>query len=94
MVGAVAGMLLAPTLYLSPSMMMGVLLFGFAAAVLGGLDSPVGAIVGGLVLGVTQNLAGTYIGSDIDIAVAFLAIILVLVVRPTGLFGKRAIESD
>ena len=94
MVGAVAGMLLAPTLYLSPSMMMGVLLFGFAAAVLGGLDSPLGAIVGGLVLGVTQNLAGTYIGSDIDIAVAFLAIILVLVVRPTGLFGKRAIGSD
>jgi branched-chain amino acid transport system permease protein len=50
--------------------------------------------VGGLVLGVTQNLAGTYIGSDIDIAVAFLAIILVLIARPTGLFGKRAIESD
>jgi branched-chain amino acid transport system permease protein len=94
MVGAVAGMLLAPTLYLSTSMMMGVLLFGFAAAVLGGLDSPLGAIVGGLVLGVTQNLAGTYIGSDIDIAVAFLAIIGVLVVRPTGLFGKRAIGSD
>jgi branched-chain amino acid transport system permease protein len=94
MVGAVAGMLLAPTLYLSPSMMMGVLLFGFAAAVLGGLDSPLGAIVGGLVLGVMQNLAGTYIGSDIDIAVAFLAIIVVLVVRPTGLFGKRAIGSD
>ena len=94
MVGAVAGMLLAPTLYLSPSMMMGVLLFGFAAAVLGGLDSPVGAIVGGLVLGVTQNMAGTYIGSDIDIAVAFLAIILVLIVRPTGLFGKQAIGND
>jgi len=94
MVGAVAGMLLAPTLYLSPSMMMGVLLFGFAAAVLGGLDSPLGAIVGGLVLGVTQNMAGTYIGSDIDIAVAFLAIILVLIVRPTGLFGKQAIGND
>jgi branched-chain amino acid transport system permease protein len=94
MVGAVAGMLLAPTIYVSPSMMMGVLLFGFAAAVVGGLDSPLGAIVGGLALGVVQNLAGTYIGSDIDIAVAFLAIILVLIVRPTGLFGKRAIGSD
>ena len=94
MVGAVAGMLLAPTLYLSTSMMMGVLLFGFAAAVLGGLDSPLGAIVGGLVLGVGQNMAATYIGSDIDIAVAFLAIIGVLVVRPTGLLGKRAIGSD
>jgi branched-chain amino acid transport system permease protein len=94
MVGAVAGMLLAPTIYLSPSMMMGVLLFGFAAAVLGGLDSPIGAIVGGLTLGVLQNLAGTYIGSDINIAVGFLAIIVVLIVRPSGLFGKRAIERD
>ena len=94
MVGAVAGMLLAPTLYLSTSMMMGVLLFGFAAAVLGGLDSPLGAIVGGLVLGVGQNMAATYIGSDIDIAVAFLAIIGVLVVRPTGLLGKRPIGSE
>jgi branched-chain amino acid transport system permease protein len=94
MVGAVAGMLLAPTLYLSPSMMTGVLLFGFAAAVVGGLDSPLGAIVGGLALGVMQNLAGTYIGSDIDVAVAFFAIIVVLIVRPTGLFGKRAIGGD
>lgn len=91
MVGAVAGMLLAPTIYLSPSMMLGVLLFAFAAAVLGGLDSPAGAIVGGLVLGVVKNLAGTYIGSEIDIAFAFLVIIMVLVMRPRGLFGKKAI---
>ena len=91
MVGAVAGMLLAPTIFLSPSMMLGVLLFAFAAAVLGGLDSPMGAIVGGLTLGVVQNMAGTYIGSDIDIAVAFLVIIVVLIVRPTGLFGRRVL---
>jgi branched-chain amino acid transport system permease protein len=84
-------MLLAPTIYLSPSMMLGVLLFAFAAAVLGGLDSPAGAIVGGLVLGVVKNLAGTYIGSEIDIAFAFLVIIMVLVMRPRGLFGKKAI---
>jgi len=58
------------------------------------LDSPLGAIVGGLVLGVGQNMAATYIGSDIDIAVAFLAIIGVLVVRPTGLLGKRPIGSE
>jgi branched-chain amino acid transport system permease protein len=70
-------------------MMQGVLLFAFAAAVLGGLDSPVGAIVGGLVLGVVQNLAGTYIDSKIDITVAFVVIIAVLLVRPKGLFGKQ-----
>ncbi len=91
MVGAVAGMLLAPTIFLSPSMMLGVLIFAFAAAVLGGLDSPLGAIVGGLTLGVVQNLAGTYIGSEIDITVAFLVIIVVLLVRPTGLFGRRVL---
>jgi branched-chain amino acid transport system permease protein len=88
-VGAAAGMLLAPTIFLSPSMMQGVLLFAFAAAVLGGLDSPVGAIVGGLALGVVQNLAGTYIDSKIDITVAFVVIIAVLLVRPKGIFGKQ-----
>ncbi len=91
-VGAAAGMLLAPTIFLSPSMMQGVLLFAFAAAVLGGLDSPVGAIVGGLMLGVVQNLAGTYIDSKIDITVAFVVIIAVLLVRPKGIFGKQTME--
>ena len=92
MVGAAAGMLLAPTIFLSPSMMQGILLFAFAAAVLGGLDSPVGAIVGGLTLGVVQNLAGTYIDSKIDITVAFIVIIAVLLVRPKGIFGKQTME--
>ncbi len=92
MVGAVAGMLLAPTLFLSPTMMAGALLFAFAAAVLGGLDSPVGAIVGGLTMGVVQNMAGTYIGSNIDITVAFVVIIAILLVRPRGLFGRKAIQ--
>ena len=91
-VGAAAGMLLAPTIFLSPSMMQGILLFAFAAAVLGGLDSPVGAIVGGLTLGVVQNLAGTYIDSKIDITVAFFVIIAVLMVRPKGIFGKQTME--
>ncbi len=92
MVGAVAGILLAPTLFLSPSMMAGALLFALAAAVLGGLDSPMGAIVGGLTMGVVQNLAGTYIGSDIDITVAFFVIIAILLVRPRGIFGRKAIQ--
>jgi branched-chain amino acid transport system permease protein len=91
-VGAAAGMLLAPTIFLSPSMMQGILLFAFASAVLGGLDSPVGAIVGGLTLGVVQNLAGTYIDSKIDITVAFVVIIAVLMVRPKGIFGKQTME--
>lgn len=93
MVGAVAGMLLAPTLFLSPTMMLGVLLFALAAAVLGGLDSALGAVVGGLVLGVVKNMASTYIprGTEIDIAVAFLVIIAVLLVRPTGLFGRQTL---
>ena len=91
-VGAVAGMLLAPTLFLSPGMMQGVLLFAFAAAVLGVLESPVGAIVGGLTVGVVQNMAGTYIGSNIDITVAFFLIIGVLLVRPHGLFGRRVMQ--
>jgi branched-chain amino acid transport system permease protein len=73
-------------------MMQGVLLFAFASAVLGGLDSPVGAIVGGLTLGVVQNLAGTYIDSKIDITVAFVVIIAVLMVRPKGIFGKQTME--
>ena len=92
LVGAVAGMLLAPVLTLSPSMMAGVLLFALAAAVLGGLDSPAGAIVGGLTLGVVQNMARIYVGSDIDITVAFLVIIAILLMRPRGLFGKKVVQ--
>jgi branched-chain amino acid transport system permease protein len=94
-VGGVAGMLLAPILALQPSMMFGVLIFAFAAAVLGGLDSLPGAIVGGLTLGVAQNLAGTYISphtGSIDITIAFAVIIGVLLVRPTGLLGRQAVR--
>jgi branched-chain amino acid transport system permease protein len=95
MLGALAGMMTAPTTFLDPNMMQGVLLYALAAAVLGGLDSPIGAVVGGLALGVTLNLVGTYVDFwGIDLGgqmrlVAGLAIILgVLLVRPTGLFGS------
>ena len=91
-VGAVAGMLVAPIVFLSPNMMFATLIFAFAAAVLGGLESLPGAIVGGLLLGVIQNAAGTYIGSEIDITAAFLVIVLVLLVRPTGLLGRRVMR--
>ena len=91
-VGAVAGMLLAPILALQPSMMFGVIIFALAAAVLGGLNSLPGAVVGGLVLGVAQNMAGTYLSphtGSIDVTVAFLVIVAVLLARPTGLLGHQ-----
>jgi branched-chain amino acid transport system permease protein len=93
--GALSGILIAPSVFLDPNMMQGVLLYAFAAAVLGGLDSPVGAVVGGLALGVFLNLAGTYgknvIGldlSDLRLAVGLSVILAVLLVKPTGLFGR------
>jgi branched-chain amino acid transport system permease protein len=91
-VGAIAGVLVAQTSGLSLSLMFNVLLFAFAAAVLGGLDSPVGAIVGGLAIGIIKNLAGTYIDPSVDVTVAFILIVLVLMVRPTGIFGQRVMK--
>ncbi len=88
-VGAVAGIMTASSLNLSLDMLAGILIFGFAGAVLGGLDSPGGAIVGGLSVGVLQALAGNYIDSQIDLLAAFAVIFVVLVIRPTGLFGRR-----
>jgi branched-chain amino acid transport system permease protein len=92
-VGAMAGMLVAPIIFLSANMMVGTLIFAFAAAVLGGLQSLPGAILGGLLLGIIQNMAGTYIGSEIDTTAAFFVIVLVLLVRPTGLLGRRVIRK-
>jgi len=89
--GAVAGILSAPTVFLDPNMMQAVLIYAFAAAVLGGIDSPVGAVVGGLLLGVGLNLIGAYIefvGADLRLPTALLIILIVLLVRPEGLFGK------
>jgi branched-chain amino acid transport system permease protein len=89
--GAVAGILAAPTLFLDPSMMQAILIYSFAAAVLGGIDSPFGAVAGGLLLGVGLNLIGTYVdfvGADLRLPVALLVILVVLLVRPAGLFGK------
>jgi len=91
MLGAVAGMLTAPTTFLEPTMMQAILIYAFAAAVLGGIDSPVGAIAGGLLLGVGLNLIGSYVdfvGADLRLPVALLVILVVLLVRPAGLFGK------
>ena len=91
MLGAVAGMLAAPTVFLDPNMMQATLIYAFAAAVLGGIDSPVGAIVGGVLLGVGLNMISSYVdfvGADLRLPVALLVILIVLLVRPAGLFGK------
>ena len=96
MLGAVAGMLTAPSVFLDPNMMQAVLIYAFAAAVLGGIDSPVGAVVGGLLLGVGLNLLGTYVdfvGADLRLPAALLVILVVLLVRPAGLFGKRQVKK-
>jgi branched-chain amino acid transport system permease protein len=85
----------APSLFLDPNMMQSVLLYAFAAAVLGGMDSPLGAVVGGLVLGVLLNLLGTYvdwIGGQLRLATALAVILVVLLVRPSGLFGRAAVQ--
>ncbi len=92
--GALGGSLIAPKLFLEPNMMFAVLLYAFAGAALGGLDSALGAVLGGLIVGVSENLAGTYIdfvGSDLKILVPFVLIIGVLLVKPNGLFGRTAV---
>jgi branched-chain amino acid transport system permease protein len=93
--GAVSGMMVAPTVFLTPSMMQAILIYAFAAAVLGGLESPLGAVVGGLVLGVTLNLLGAYvhfIGSALQLPVALAVLLCVLIIRPAGLFGRVAVR--
>jgi branched-chain amino acid transport system permease protein len=90
-VGAISGIMIAPVVFLDPNMMQGVVVYAFAAAVLGGVESPLGAVVGGLLLGVVLNLLGTYvdfIGTDLRLPVAFAIIVGVLLVRPAGLFGR------
>jgi branched-chain amino acid transport system permease protein len=93
-IGAVAGMLIAPVVFLEPNMMLSILLYGFAAAVVGGLNSPLGAVVGGFGVGVIENLAGTfipYVGRELKLTIALALIIAVLTLKPSGLFGKTVV---
>ena len=90
-IGAVAGMMIAPVVFLEPNMMLSILLYGFAGAVVGGLTSPFGAVVGGFSVGVIENLAGTfipYVGRELKLTIALALIVAVLTVRPSGLFGR------
>jgi branched-chain amino acid transport system permease protein len=87
-IGAVAGMMVAPTVFLEPNMMSGILLYAFAAALLGGIDSPGGAVLGGFIVGVLENVVGSLLGTELKLTVALVLIVGVLVIRPAGLFGK------
>jgi len=88
-IGSVAGMMVAPVVFLDPNMMSGILLYGFASALLGGIDNPWGAVIGGFIVGVLENLMGAYvIGTELKLVVALLLIVGVLTVKPSGLFGK------
>jgi branched-chain amino acid transport system permease protein len=91
LIGAVAGMMAAHVVYLEPNMMSGILLYGFAAALIGGIDNPWGAALGGPIVGVLENLAGACIGTELKLTVALVTIIGVLTVRPSGLFGRTLV---
>jgi branched-chain amino acid transport system permease protein len=88
-IGAVGGMMIAPIVFLDPNMMAGVLLYAFAGALVGGIDNPAGAVLGGFIVGVLENLAGAYvIGTELKLTFALVVIVGVLVVKPSGLLGR------
>ena len=92
MIGAIAGLMVAPIVFLEPNMMGGVLIYAFAGALLGGIDNPWGAVAGGLLVGVIENLAGTYVvGTELKLTLALVMIVGVLLIRPSGIFGRRLV---
>jgi len=93
-IGATAGMMIAPITFLDPNFMQPILLFAFAAAVLGGIESPLGAVLGGLLVGVLLALVGTYLpaGQNLRIPFALVVIVAVLLIRPAGLIGRAAVK--
>lgn len=95
MVGATAGVMVAPRLGLQPNMMASIMLFAFAGAVVGGFDSPIGAVIGGLLVGLLQSFAGTYWvphGNQLSLVIAFVVILVVLLIKPNGLFGRAEVS--
>ena len=92
-IGAVAGMMVAPVVFLDPNMMAGVLLYAFAGALLGGITNPLGAVAGGFAIGIIENLAGTYlVGNELKLTLALVIIVGVLMVRPAGIFGRVVVS--
>jgi branched-chain amino acid transport system permease protein len=88
LLGALAGMLVSPSTFLSPNSMDTIFVLGFTAAVIGGLESPAGAVAGGLILGVVLSYAGGYLGSEVVNLFGLAALLIVLMLRPTGLFSS------
>ena len=84
--------MVAPTVFLEPNMMGGILLYAFAGALLGGIDSPGGAVFGGFVVGVLENVVGAYVGAELKLTVALVIIVGVLVVKPSGMFGQAQVN--
>jgi branched-chain amino acid transport system permease protein len=87
LLGALAGVLVSPSTFLYPNSMDAIFVLGFTAAVIGGLDSPVGAVVGGLLLGVALSYVGGYLGSNVTSLFALGILVAVLMIRPGGLFA-------
>ena len=94
LLGALAGVLVSPSTFLYPNSMDTIFVFGFTAAVIGGLDSPVGAVIGGLLLGVALSYAGGYLGSQADLTalVALGILVVVLMIRPAGIFSGAQVR--
>jgi branched-chain amino acid transport system permease protein len=96
LLGAVAGLMAEPSqFFLEPTLMQPILVYAFAAAVLGGLESPVGAVIGGLIIGISLNLVVQYVpavSSELQLPFAFAVLIGVLLIKPSGLFGRREVR--
>ena len=103
-IGAVAGIMVAHIVYLDPNMMAGILLYAFASALVGGISNPAGAVAGGFIVGVLENMVayagnqiekatGIYIiGNGEKLTVALIIVIFVLTVKPAGLFGRVVVK--
>ncbi len=88
-IGAIAGMLVAPIVFLDPNMMTGILVYGFAGALVGGIANPLGAVAGGFIVGVLENLVGSYIiGNELKLSFALIMVVGVLLLKPAGIFGR------
>ena len=91
-IGSIAGMMIAPIVFLDPNMMGGVLLYASAAALLGGIDNPFGAVLGGFILGVLENVVGAFIiGTELKLTVALMIMVGTLLIKPSGLLGKTVV---
>ena len=90
---AVAGIMVAPVVFLEPNMMLGILLYAFAGALLGGIDNPAGAVAGGFAVGIIENIGGAYlVGTELKLTLALAIIIAVLLFKPSGLFGRVVVS--